>query len=45
MGGAFGTFVGENKLCRVLIGTPEGREDLEGVGEDGCVVLKWIFKK
>jgi hypothetical protein len=39
MGGAFGTFGRKNKLCRVLIGTPEGREDLEDLGEDGSIVL------
>jgi hypothetical protein len=39
MDGAFGTFGWKSKLCRVLIGTPEGRENLEDLGEDGSIVL------
>jgi hypothetical protein len=29
---------------RVLVGRPEGRNQLEDPGVDGRIILKWIFK-
>jgi hypothetical protein len=31
------------KLCRVLAGKPEGREDLKYRGVDGWMGLEWIL--
>jgi hypothetical protein len=30
---------------RILVGRPEGRNQLEDPGVDGRIILKWIFKK
>ena len=30
---------------RILVGRPEGRDQLEDPGIDGGMILKWIFKK
>jgi hypothetical protein len=30
---------------RVFMGNMRGREHLEGLGLDGRIILKWIFKK
>jgi hypothetical protein len=30
---------------RILVGRPEGRNQLEDPGGDGRILLKWIFKK
>jgi hypothetical protein len=29
----------------VLVGKPEGRDQLENPGVDGSVILRWIFRK
>jgi hypothetical protein len=29
---------------RALVGKPEGRNHLEDPGEDGKIILKWIFE-
>jgi hypothetical protein len=31
--------------CRVSIGKPRARDQLEDLGVDGGIILKWIFKK
>jgi hypothetical protein len=33
-----------NKL-HLVVGKCEGRDHLKNLGEDGSIVLKWIFKK
>jgi hypothetical protein len=30
---------------RVLVGKPEGKNQLEDIGVDGRIILRWIFKK
>jgi len=34
---------GEERLYRVLVGKPEGRNHLEDPGIDGMIILRWIF--
>jgi hypothetical protein len=29
----------------ILVGSPEGRSNLEDLGLDGRIILKWIFRK
>jgi len=33
------------RVCRVLVGKPEGENHLEGPGVDGSIILRWIFRK
>jgi hypothetical protein len=43
-GGAAGT--GERRgIYRVLVGKPEGKNDLEDPGVDGRKIVRWIFRK
>jgi hypothetical protein len=38
--------MGERRgACRVLVGKPQGRDDLKDPGADGSIILKGIFKK
>jgi hypothetical protein len=38
--------MGEKRgVYRILVGRPEGRHHLGDPGEDGRIILKWIFKK
>jgi len=30
---------------RVLVGKPHSKNNLEGIGTDGRIILKWIFKQ
>jgi hypothetical protein len=40
MGRAYGTCV-----YRVLVRNSEGKNHLEDPGEDGSIILRWIFRK
>ena len=38
--------MGESKdVYRVLVGKPEGKDNLEDPGVDGRIILRWIFRK
>ena len=38
--------MGESKdVYRVLVGKPEGKDNLEFPGVDGRIILRWIFRK
>ena len=38
--------IGERRgVYTILVWTPEGRSNLEDLGLDGRIMLKWIFKK
>jgi hypothetical protein len=45
MGGAFGTYGGEETWLEGLVGKPDVKESLEDVEVDGMIILEWIFKK
>jgi hypothetical protein len=45
MGGACGTFGDRRDAYRVLVGRTDERDQLEDLGVDGRIILKWIFKK
>jgi hypothetical protein len=45
MGGACSTYGERRGLYRVLVGKPEGRDQLEDPGIDGRIILRWIFRK
>jgi len=32
-------------ICRVLVGSPDWKNNLEIIGADGRVILKCVFKK
>ena len=37
---------GERRVAyRVLVGKPEGKSNLEDLGVDGRIILRWIFRK
>ena len=37
--------IGERIVCRVLVGKPEEENHLDDLGEDGRIILRWIFRK
>jgi hypothetical protein len=37
--------VREKNVYRVLVGKHEGQNELEDVGSDGRIILKWILQK
>jgi len=45
MHGACSTYGGEDRCIRVLVGKPEGKNDLEDPGIDGRIILRWILRK
>ena len=45
MDGAYGTFGDRRDAYRVLVGRTDVRDQLEDLGVDGRIILKWIFEK
>jgi hypothetical protein len=45
MGGACSAYGVGRGVHRVLVGKPEGRKHLGDRGEDGEIILRWIFRK
>jgi hypothetical protein len=45
MGRACNTFGERRSVYRVLVGKPEGRDQLEDPGVDGMIILIWIIRK
>jgi len=38
--------MGDNRgTYRILVGRPEGQNNLEDPGEDGGIILKWMLEK
>jgi hypothetical protein len=35
---------GKRNMYRVLVGKPEGKNNLEDLGVDGNIILKWVFR-
>jgi hypothetical protein len=31
--------------CKILVGKPEGTDNLEDLGVDGRIILEWILEK
>jgi hypothetical protein len=44
MGWAYCTCGDRRGAYRVWVGRPEGKKDLENLGLDGRIILKWILK-
>ena len=44
MGGACSTYGERRGVYRVLVGKPD-RDHLEDPGVDGCIILRWIFRR
>jgi hypothetical protein len=42
---ACGTSGEKTDACRILIGKPEGKDNLEDPGLERRIILKWIFRK
>jgi hypothetical protein len=47
VGGTCGTYGGEERLIQysVLAENPEGKNHCKDPGEDGRIILRWIFRK
>ena len=45
MGLACGTYVGEVRVIKVLVGNRREKDHLEDLGVDGRIISKWISRK
>jgi hypothetical protein len=43
MGGTYGTHEAGRGVYRVLVGRPEGRDQLEDLGVSGRITLRWTL--
>jgi hypothetical protein len=44
IGRACNGIIEKKTACKILVGRPEGKDPLKGIGLDGRVLLEWVLK-